>query len=63
MLLPPPPPSPLQALIFITAIHIIYLLNRIVVVDHMLDAGLDTVLDTGLDTGLLQLKAIDGLNK
>jgi hypothetical protein len=29
----------------------------------MLDAGLDTVLDTGLDTGLLQLKAIDGLNK
>jgi hypothetical protein len=61
-LLPPSPP-PSQALIFITAIHIIYLLNRIVVVDHMLDAGLDTVLDTGLDTGLLQLKAIDGLNK
>jgi hypothetical protein len=59
----PPPPPPSQALIFITAIHIIYLLNRIVVVDHMLDAGLDTVLDTGLDTGLLQLKAIDGLNK
>jgi hypothetical protein len=29
----------------------------------MLDAGLDTVLDTGLDTGMLQLKAIDGLNK